>query len=659
MAIVFRPSITGLDAVSTVSIDPTPNGLSIDANQVLSLALSSTSTTGALSSTDWNTFNGKQPAGNYITALTGDATATGPGSVALTLATVNGNVGSFGTATQTSTFTVNAKGLITAASNTSIQIAESQVTNLVSDLAAKQSTTLTNTHILVGNGSNVATDVALSGDATLANTGALTLATVNGNVGSFGTATQTSTFTVNGKGLITAASNTSIQITEAQVTNLTTDLAGKLTTTLTSAHLFVGNGSNVATDVALSGDATLSNTGALTLATVNSNTGSFGSSTSIPNFTVNGKGLITAAGSNVVIAPAGTLTGTTLAANVVTSSLTTVGTIGTGVWQGTAVAIGFGGTGQATKTAAFDALSPLTTKGDLIGFNSTNNVRVAASTDGTFVKYDSSAAAGLSSGTPASVQAYRSVTTTDAPSATTDAILVCSGASFTMTLPTAVGNTGKIFTIVHNGTSLTQLYTITTTSAQTISGGGVSTTSYIMYTVGERLLVVSNGANWIIIEHETKTAMSATAANTFTGTTTNPTKNGTPDVDLISWYRDGAYAVIHFRYQQTSNGTSGSGSYLIALPTNLTADTTEVPVQTSLTVGLGPVGRLEGVLTVSDGSNYTICGNANLYSSTQFRIWSRSSGGVDQYWASTSPWPLGGTVYAYGWVRIPMSGWNP
>lgn len=40
--------------------------------------------------------------------------------------------------------------------------------------------TLTSAHILVGNGSNVATDVAVSGDATLANTGALTVATVGG-----------------------------------------------------------------------------------------------------------------------------------------------------------------------------------------------------------------------------------------------------------------------------------------------------------------------------------------------------------------------------------------------------------------------------------------------------------------------------------------------
>lgn len=133
----------------------TASGLSLAA-QVLSLALSSTSTTGALSSTDWNTFNNKQAAltlgnltdvgtdgititggtgavvgsgtaisqrvadathngylvstdwvifnakqasGNYITALTGDVTATGPGSVASTVAkiagtTVSGTTGS-------------------------------------------------------------------------------------------------------------------------------------------------------------------------------------------------------------------------------------------------------------------------------------------------------------------------------------------------------------------------------------------------------------------------------------------------------------------------------------------------------------------------------------------------------------------------------------
>lgn len=90
----------------------TANGLSLTGQQ-LSLGLSSSSTTGALSSSDWSLFNGKQAAGNYITALTGDVTASGPGSSAATLATVNSNVGSFTNAN----ITVNAKGLITAASN--------------------------------------------------------------------------------------------------------------------------------------------------------------------------------------------------------------------------------------------------------------------------------------------------------------------------------------------------------------------------------------------------------------------------------------------------------------------------------------------------------------------------------------------------------------
>jgi hypothetical protein len=113
----------------------------------------------------------------------------------------------------------------------------------------------------------------------------------------------------------------------------------------------------------LTGDVTAVGPGVVpaTLATVNGNVGAFGSGTVVPLITVNGKGLITAV-SNVTIAIPGTqLTGTTLASNIVTSSLTTVSTIGTGVWQGTLIAPAFGGTGIANTGTITIAASLVTT----------------------------------------------------------------------------------------------------------------------------------------------------------------------------------------------------------------------------------------------------------------------------------------------------------
>lgn len=52
----------------------------------LSIGTASAATSGLLLAADWTTFNAKQPAGNYITALTGDVTASGPGSAAATIA---------------------------------------------------------------------------------------------------------------------------------------------------------------------------------------------------------------------------------------------------------------------------------------------------------------------------------------------------------------------------------------------------------------------------------------------------------------------------------------------------------------------------------------------------------------------------------------------
>lgn len=161
--------------------------------------------------------------------LTGDITTSG--GVATTLATVNGNVGTFVSTT------VNGKGLVTAAGNLTGDITSS---GAATTLATVNANTGTFASVTV-NGKGLATAAAaLSGDITTSGS-VSTLATVNTNVGAF------SSVTVNGKGLVTSATN-------------------------------------------LSGDV-ISAGSIATLATVNTNVGSF----TAANITVNAKGLITAA----------------------------------------------------------------------------------------------------------------------------------------------------------------------------------------------------------------------------------------------------------------------------------------------------------------------------------------------------------------------------
>jgi hypothetical protein len=79
-------TLGSLSAASPLSYDNSIGAFSI--------SQAGASANGYLSSTDWNTFNNKQVAGNYITSLTGEATGTGPGATAVTLnnASVTGKV---------------------------------------------------------------------------------------------------------------------------------------------------------------------------------------------------------------------------------------------------------------------------------------------------------------------------------------------------------------------------------------------------------------------------------------------------------------------------------------------------------------------------------------------------------------------------------------
>jgi len=77
-----------------------------------------------------------------------------------------------------------------------------------------------------------------------------------------------------------------------------------------------------------------------------------------------------------VTAAAGTLTGTELNSSVVTSSLTALGTIATGVWAATDVAVAHGGTGASTAAGAKTNLGFVTRHAETIGDNSATSIAV-------------------------------------------------------------------------------------------------------------------------------------------------------------------------------------------------------------------------------------------------------------------------------------------
>ena len=94
---------------------------------------------------------------------------------------------------------------------------------------------------------------------------------------------------------------------------------------------------------------------------------------------------------------ANNLTGTVLASNVVTSSLEAVGTIGTGLWQGTEIGATYGGTGQTSWTQG-DLLyaSGANTLGKLALGTAGQQLQVNAL--GTQVEWATGASAGVTTG---------------------------------------------------------------------------------------------------------------------------------------------------------------------------------------------------------------------------------------------------------------------
>lgn len=160
---------------------------------------------------------------------------------------------------------------------------------------------LANGNIFIGSVGGLAVGQTMSGDATLIASGALTLATVNGNVGTFGSATQCITTTQNAKGLTTAISAANCTPAIGSITGLGTGVATALAVNVGTAGAPVVNGGALGTPSSgvgtnLTGTAAGLTAGNATLAaTVTTNANLTGPVTSVGNATTIGANQVTRA----------------------------------------------------------------------------------------------------------------------------------------------------------------------------------------------------------------------------------------------------------------------------------------------------------------------------------------------------------------------------
>jgi Chaperone of endosialidase len=285
--------------------------------------------------------------GGSSVTLTGDVTGTGTGSFSATLATVNSNTGSFGSSTSIPTFTVNGKGLITAASGNLVIAPAGTLTgtSLASNVVSSSLTSVGTLGSL-----SVSGDVSISGNVT----GAAPTATTHLATKSY---VDNLVQGLSWKNAVRVATTGNITLSGTQIVDSVTLAAGdrilvKDQSTGSSNGLYVVASGAWARAVDFDG--------APDIGEVN------GAAVYVTDGTTNGDttwtqtATITSVGSQAMVfaqlsgsagaASASTLTGTTLAANVVNSSLTTVGTITSGVWSGTAIDETKGGTGFTSYT---------------------------------------------------------------------------------------------------------------------------------------------------------------------------------------------------------------------------------------------------------------------------------------------------------------------
>jgi hypothetical protein len=218
---------------------------------------------------------------------------------------------------------------------------------------------------------------------------------------------------------------------------------------------------------------------------------------------------------------------------------------------------------------------PLTTKGDILVFG-TAVTRLPVGTNGQLLTVDPSQTTGLLwksvAPTPTNI-GVTSVTANITLDANNDAVLASgSGGTFTITLPSASGNTGKTFFLKRTDSTPTKPIIISTQSNQTIDGGP---TLVHLVTQYEEWTLASDGSNWDMLTHEATTKWVTEAGLGFTGFGTLTNAN------FFSRRHGDSYEVIG----NATCGTPTAATAMVFLPSGYVIDTAKLSTQNSTNVG--------------------------------------------------------------------------
>lgn len=369
---------------------------------------------------------------------------------------------------------------------------------------------------------------------------------------------------------------------------------------------------------------------------------SYGSSTSIPSFTVNAEGQLTAAAGNVVIAPAGTLTGTTLASNVVTSSLTSVGTLA-----------GLTVTSSLTATGLITLADLATQAANTVLVNATAG---AASPTAQAVGSCSSAGqaliwttnTGFGCGTITATASAVTIGTTTITSGATNTLLYQNGASPTGTIgEIATANSGVLITsgagVPSISSTLPSGIAATNMSLTTPTLGVAAGTSLALggATIGGNALAVtgSSAIGTLASAAATVTSASANALAVGLNGTTNPalnvdasTASAATGINIKSAAAAGGLAVSvlssgsneALTINAKGSGTIGIGS----VSTGAVTITPALTLSAALTYGSVTLSNsVTGTGSMVLSASPTLTGTANVAALTASGILGTSSAG--------------------------------